>query len=171
MSEPAKPGILDRLRARFGWFDHAMRANDRYEESKGNFFAAGLTYYTIFALFPLLMVGFAVGGFLLSRRPQLLKTIDDHILSSVSGALGHQLVQLMDSAIDARASVGVIGLATAAWAGLGWISHLRAAVTEMWSEQQLDSPGFVRNKLSDLLAMVGTFTVITATIALTALGH
>ena len=32
MSEPAKPGILDRLRARYGWFDHAMRANDWFDE-------------------------------------------------------------------------------------------------------------------------------------------
>ena len=72
MSEPAKPGILDRLRARFGWFDHVMRAYERFDERKGDFFAAGLTYYTIFALFPLLMVGFAAVGFVLSRRPELL---------------------------------------------------------------------------------------------------
>jgi membrane protein len=171
MSEPAKPGTLDRLRARFGWFDHVMRAYQRFDDRNGGFFAAGLTYYTIFALFPVLMVGFAAGGFILSRRPQLLRTIDDHILSSITGALGHQLVELMDSAIDARASVGIIGLATAAWAGVGWISHMRAAVTEMWEEQQLDSPGFVRNKLSDLTAMVGTFLVITATLGLTALSQ
>lgn len=171
MSEPAKPGILDQLRARFGWFDHVMRAYQRFDERHGGFFAAGLTYYTIFALFPLLMVGFAVVGFTLSRRPQLLSTIDDHIRSSVSGALGRQLVDLMNSAIDARASVGVIGLATAAWAGLGWMSHLRAALTEMWWEQRIDSPGFVRNKLSDLIAMVGTFVVILATLGLTALGQ
>ena len=171
MSEPAKPGILDRLRARFAWFDHVMRAYQRFDDLNGGFFAAGLAYYTIFALFPLLMVSFAAGGFILSRRPQLLRTVDDHILSSVSGALGHQLVDLMDSAIDARASVGVIGLAAAAWAGLGWISQLRAAVTEMWSERHLDSPGFVRNKLSDLTAMVGTFVVIMATLGLTALSQ
>ncbi|BBZ49298.1 inner membrane protein YhjD [Mycobacterium heidelbergense] len=171
MSEPAKPGILDRLRARFGWFDHVLRAYQRFDDRNGGFFAAGLTYYTIFALFPLLMVGFALFGFLLSRRPELLNTIDDHVRSSVSGALGQQLLDLIDSAIDARTSVGVIGLATAAWAGLGWISHLRAAVTSMWWERQLDSPGFVRNKISDLIAMVGTFAVIVATVALTALGH
>ncbi len=171
MSEPAKPGILDRLRTRFGWFDHVMRAYQRFDDRHGGFFAAGLTYYTIFALFPLLMVGFAVFGFVLSRRHQLLSTIDDHIRSSVSGALGQQLVDLMNTAIDARASVGVIGLATAAWAGLGWMSHLRAALTEMWWEQRIGSPGFVRNKLSDLLAMLGTFVVTLATIALTTLGH
>jgi membrane protein len=171
MTEPAKPGILDRLRARFKWFDHVMRAYQRFDDRNGGFFAAGLTYYTIFALFPLLMVGFAAVGFVLSRRPQLLGTIDDHIRSSVSGALGQQLVDLMNSAIDARTSVGVIGLATAAWAGLGWMSHTRAAVTEMWWEQHLDSPGFVRNKISDLIAMVGTFVVIMATLGLTALSH
>src|SRR5271156_6628103 len=134
MSEPAKPGILDRLRARFGWFDHAMRANDRFEESKGNFFAAGLTYYTIFALFPLLMVGFSVGGFLLSRRPDVLAGIDNKVRGAVPGALGQELLDLMNSAIASRASVGVIGLAVAAWVGLNWIGNLRVALSEMWKQ-------------------------------------
>ncbi|OBI96891.1 inner membrane protein YhjD [Mycobacterium sp. 1465703.0] len=171
MSEPAKPGIFDRLRTRYGWIDHVIRAYQRFDERNGGFFAAGLTYYTIFALFPLLMVGFAVFGFVLARRPQLLSTIDDHIRSQVSGTLGNQLHELMNSAIDARTSVGVIGLATAVWAGLGWISHLRQALTEMWSVSHIESPGFVRDKLSDLLAMMGTFAVIVVTVALTTVGH
>jgi membrane protein len=171
MSEPAKAGTLDRLRARFGWLDHVIRAYQRFDERNGGFFAAGLTYYTIFALFPLLMVGFAACGFVLAERPELLKTIDDHIRAQVTGTLGQQLQELMNSAIDARTSVGVIGLATAVWAGLGWISHLRLALTEMWGDGQTDSPGFVRGKFSDLLAMLGTFAVIVATIALTTLGH
>jgi membrane protein len=170
MTEPAKPGILDRLRARFGWFDHVVRAYQRFDRRKGNFFAAGLTYYTLFALFPLLMVAFAVGGFALSRRPQLLRMIDDRIRSWVSNELGQELVDLMNSAIAARASVGVIGLATALWAGLGWMYHLRQALSEMW-DHPVNSRGFLRTKLSDLAAMAGTFAVIAATIALTALGH
>ena len=171
MNEPAKPGFLDRLRARFGWLDHVIRAYGHFDERNGGFLSAGLTYYTIFALFPLLMVSFAVVGFVLARDPKLLTTIDGHIREAVSGTLGQQLVDLMNSAINARASVGVIGLATAAWAGLGWMSHLRGAVTDMWWDEQFDSPGFVRNKLSDLVAMVGTSVVILATLALTAPGH
>src|SRR6201998_3919546 len=171
MSEPAKPGILDRVGGRFWWFDHVMRAYQRFDDRNGGFFAAGLTYYTIFALFPLLMVGFAVVGFALSRRPELLSQIDDHIRAAVPSQLGQQLIELMNSAIRARTSVGVIGLATAAWAGLGWMSHLRAALTERWWEAQPDSRGYVRTKLSDLLAIVGTFLVILATIVLSALSH
>lgn len=168
---PAKPGILDRLRARFGWFDHVMRALGRYTDTKGDFFAAGITYFTIFALFPMIMVGFAAAGFVLAHQPDLLAQIEDRIKSTVSGELGQQLVNLMDSAIQSRTSVGLIGLATAGWAGLGWIANLREALSEMWGEQRGEPAGFVRTKLSDLVALFATFLAFTLTIALTALGN
>jgi membrane protein len=171
MSEPAKPGFLDRLRARYGWFDHVMRAQERYQDSKGDFYAAGITYFTIFALFPLLMVGFAAAGFVLSRNPELLADITAQIKSKVSGDFGDQLVDLMDSAIKSRTSVGIIGLATAAWAGLGWMANLREALSQMWGLMRHEPPGFVRAKLSDLTAIVGLFAAIVVTIALTALGN
>jgi membrane protein len=170
-AKPAKPGILDRIRARFGWFDHVMRAQQRYQDSKGDFYAAGITYFTIFALFPLLMVGFAAAGFVLSRNPDLLAEITAQIKSKVSGDFGEQLVKLMDSAIESRTSVGIIGLATAAWAGLGWMANLREALSQMWGLMRNEPPGFVRTKLSDLTAIVGLFAAIVVTIALTALGN
>jgi membrane protein len=148
-----------------------MRAQQRYQDSKGDFFAAGITYFTIFALFPLLMVGFAAGGFVLSRNPELLADLEAQIKSKVSGDFGEQLVNLMDSAIASRTSVGIIGLATAAWAGLGWIANLREALSQMWGQARHDPPGFVRTKLSDLAAMAGLFVAIALTIALTVLGN
>ncbi len=168
MTEPAQTSRLDRLRARYAWFDHVMRANDRFNERKGSFFAAGLTYYTIFALFPLLMLGFAIGGFLLSRQPELLAEIEHRIVSAVSGYYSKQLIKLMNSAIASSGAVGMVGLATAAWAGLSWMANLREALSEMW-DQRAKSSGFVRTKLSDLVAMLSMFAAITATIGLTAL--
>jgi len=170
MPEPAKPGILDRLRARYGWFDHAMRAQERYQDSKGDFYAAGITYYTIFALFPLAMVAFSVAGFVLASRPDLLAGIQDQIKAAVSGDFSQQLIELMDSAIDSRTSVGVIGLAAAAWAGLGWMANLRDALSQMWGMTRGEPPGFVRTKLSDLTAITGLFVAIVVTVALTVLG-
>lgn len=170
MTEPAKPGILDRLRARFGWFDHVMRAQDRYSDSKGDFYAAGITYFTIFALFPLLMVGFAAGGFVLASRPDVLADIEHRIKSTIAGDFGQQLVNLIDAAIASRTSVGIIGLAAAAWAGLGWMANMREALSQMWGEQRSEPTGFVRTKLSDLLTLLSAFVAITITIALTALG-
>src|SRR3954447_25135111 len=171
MAEPAEPGFLDRLRARWSWFDHAMRAQERYQDSKGDFYAAGVTYFTVFALFPLLMIGFAAAGFVLARNPDLLADIAAQIKSKVSGDFGEQLVKLMDSAIESRTSVGIIGLATAAWAGLGWMANLREALSQMWGLLRQEPPGFVRTKLSDLVAIFGLFAAIIVTIALTALGR
>jgi len=169
--KPAKPGVLDRLRAKYAWLDHVIRAQERYQDSKGDFYAAGITYFTVFAIFPLLMVGFGIGGFVLVSQPDLLAEIEEKIKSTVSGDFAQQLVNLMESAIESRTSVGIIGLATAAWAGLGWMANLREALTQMWGLMRHDPPGFVRTKLSDLIAMMGFFAAIVVTIALTALGN
>lgn len=167
-SDSDKPGILARLRARYPWFDHVMRAQERYRDAKGDFFAAGITYFTVFALFPLLMVTFAIGGFVLSRQPHLLSEIDNRIKQTVSADFGRQLVELIDRAIQSRTSVGIIGLGAALWAGLGWMANLREALSAMW-EQRQNRGGFLRTKLSDVVALLSTFLALVVTIALTAL--
>src|SRR5246127_2403868 len=147
-SEPDKPGILDRLRVRYRWFDHVMRAQERYRGSNGDFYAAGITYFTVFALFPLLMVAFAVGGLVLSGQPQLLAETANSVKQRGAGDNGQQIVELRARAIRSRYTVGILGLATALWAGLGWMANLRTALSAMW-EQHPEGDGFVRTKVSD----------------------
>lgn len=159
---------FDRLRARYPWLDHVVRAQQHYEGANGDFYAAGITYFTIFAMFPLLMVGFAVVGFLLASRPEVLAEIDDRVKAAVSGDFAHQIIALMDSAIESRASVGVIGLLTAIYVGLLWMQRLREALSVMWGQNRR-SPGFLHTKLSDLTALVSTFLASVLTIGLTAL--
>lgn len=161
-------GTFDRLRARYAWLDHAVRAQRRYDRAQGDFYAAGITYFTIFALFPLLMVGFAVVGFTLAGRPQLLTEIDSRVKAAVPGDLGPQLLALMDSAIDSRTSVGLIGLATAVYVGLLWMQRVREALTQMWGQPSATT-GFVKTKLSDLRALAVAFVASLLTIGLTAL--
>lgn len=132
--------------------------------------AAGLTYYTLIALFPLLMIGFAVGGFALSRRPQLVDAIDDRTRPWVSPELGQQLVGVMHSAISAHTSVGVIGLIFAAWMGQTWMYRLREALGRIWGHRA-DAQGFARTIVSDLAAVLGTFAVVVTTMTLAALAH
>ncbi len=168
MAEPAKPGRLDRLRARYSWLDHVIRAGVRYVDAKGDFYAAGITYFTIFALFPLLMLGFAAAGTILASRPHLLADIEQRIRTTVSGQLGQQLVELMDTAIASRTSVGIIGIATAAWIGLSWMNNLREALSQMW-EQRGEKQGYFPTMLSDFFSLISVFVAIALTIALTAL--
>jgi membrane protein len=154
---------LERLRRRYPWLDHAVRAQQRYDQSQGDFYAAGITYFTVFAMFPVLMVGFAVVGFVLARRPDLLAEIDSWVKAAVPGEFGEQIISLMDAAIDSRTSVGVIGLATALYVGLLWMQRLRAALSQMWG-QQFPPPGFLNTKVSDVIALVAAFLASLLTI-------
>jgi membrane protein len=158
---------FERLRVRFPRLDHAVRAQQRYDSANGDFCAAGVTYYTIFALFPLIMVGFAVVGFMLASRPALLADIDNRVKATVSGDFAQQLLSLMDAAIASRTSVGLIGLGTALWAGLNWMTHLRGALSQMWDPAAVANRDFLAAKMSDLSSLVSTFFAILATIGLT----
>lgn len=161
-------GFLARLRSRYPWLDHAVRAQQRYDSSQGDFYAAGISYFTLFAIFPLLMVGFAVVGFVLASRPEQLAEIDSRVKAAVPGEFGEQILSLMDAAIASRTSMGVIGLATALYVGLLWIQRLRAALSQMWG-QDFPSPGFLNTKVSDLAALVVAFLASLLTIGLSAL--
>jgi len=154
---------LERLRRRYPWLDHAVRAQQRYDQSQGDFYAAGITYFTIFAMFPVLMVGFAVVGFVLASRPDRLAEIDSWVKAAVPGEFGEQIISLMDAAIASRTSVGVIGLATALYVGLLWMQRLRAALSQMWG-QQFPPPGFLNTKVSDVVALVAAFLASLLTI-------
>ena len=154
---------LERLRRRYPWLDHAVRAQQRYDQSQGDFYAAGITYFTIFAMFPVLMVGFAVVGFVLARRPDRLAEIDSWVKAAVPGEFGEQIISLMDAAIASRTSVGVIGMATALYVGLLWMQRLRAALSQMWG-QHFPPPGFLNTKVSDVIALVAAFVASLLTI-------
>lgn len=150
------------------WLDHMVRAGGRYQRQRGDYYAAGITYFTVLSLFPLLMVGFAVAGFVLSRNPQWLTDIQDKIVENIPGSAGGSINDLINQAVRSRAGVGTFGLLAGAYAGLGWIGNLRAALTEQW-----DQPSKKRNwflaKASDLLALIGLFLAILVSLGLSVL--
>lgn len=163
-----KPSFLDKQRAARPWLDHLVEAGQRYQGSKGDYFAAGTTYFSIFALFPLLMIGFAVAGFVFVNNPDLLDRAKEKIAESVDGSMGDQLTDLMNQAIDSRTTIGVIGLVVALYAGLGWMANLRMALTVQWGAEP-EADNMVKTKLADLGALLGLFAAMVVTFALSAL--
>ncbi|WP_024802349.1 inner membrane protein YhjD [Nocardia sp. BMG51109] len=150
------------------WLDHLIRAGGRYQRQRGDYFAAGITYFTVLSLFPLLMVGFAIAGFVLSRNPDLLNEIQQKIVDKIPGSFGGQVTDLIDQAIKSRGGVGVLGLVGALYAGLGWMANLRAALTEQW-EQKVPDGNWVGSKVSDLLALLGLGVAMGVSLGLSAL--
>ncbi len=145
---------LERLIRSRPWLDHLVRAGGRYRRQRGDYYAAGITYFTVLSLFPLLMVAFAVAGFVLSGHPHLLTDLQNKIIENIPGSLGNELNDLIDRAVRSRGTVGTLGLLVGAYTGLGWMANLRAALTEQW-EQQSPEGNWFRTKLSDLGALIG----------------
>ena len=54
---------LGRLGQRWPWFGVALRVNDRYGDINGSFVASAVTLAAFISIFPLLLVGIAVLGF------------------------------------------------------------------------------------------------------------
>ncbi|MGK2883244.1 MAG: inner membrane protein YhjD [Rhodococcus sp. (in: high G+C Gram-positive bacteria)] len=165
---PDFKAILQRRREQWPWFDHTVRAAQRYKSQNGDYYAAAMTYFSVLALFPLLMVAFAAAGFVLAGQPQLLDEISDQITQNVPGSLGETINTLVDTAIESRTSVGILGILGALYAGLGWMAKLREALTAMWESVHEDG-SFLATKFKDLLALFGLGAALAVSLGLSAL--
>ncbi|MEV0678368.1 inner membrane protein YhjD [Actinosynnema sp. NPDC050436] len=166
MAEESK---LDRLRRERPWLDHLFRAAQRYTERYGAHYAAAVTYFSVLSLVPMLMIGFAVAGFVLASQPDLLDELKGGIAEAVPGALGDTVNKVVNQAIDSKGTVGVFGLLGAAYSGLGWMSNLRDALTAQWGHAKEDLP-FLKTAFKDLLALISLGVALVVSFGLTAVG-
>ncbi|WP_461122233.1 YhjD/YihY/BrkB family envelope integrity protein [Saccharothrix stipae] len=157
------------MRRQRPWLDHLFRAAARYTESYGAHYAAAVTYFSVLSLVPMLMIGFAVAGFVLASEPALIEELQASIAEAVPGSLGDTINKVVQQAIDSKGTVGVLGLLTAAYSGLGWMSNLRDALTAQWGHAKEDLP-FLKTALKDLLALVTLGAALVVSFGLTAAG-
>jgi membrane protein len=162
-------GTLRKQRQRRPWLDHLVRAYQRYKSTNGDHLAAAITYFSFLALFPLILLGISIAGFVLANNVGLQQDLQELIRDNVPGDLGTQLSESVSSVIQNRGAIGLIGLGGVAFAGLGWIGNLRTALQVVWSCEQVEER-FVTAKLGDLLALVGLGLGILVSVALTAGG-
>ncbi len=169
MDTTKPPSRLERLRQRRPWLDHLIRAAGRYNRNHGDHYAAAITYFSVLALFPLLMIAFSIMGFVLFNQPELVDSLKRTITESAPENLHATLGELVDTAVKERAAVGVIGLLGAAYSGLGWIGNLREALTAQW-DQVHTARSFLTTKGMDALALLGLGLALVLSLGLTAAG-
>ncbi|TCP49328.1 membrane protein [Tamaricihabitans halophyticus] len=167
--ETPTPSKLDRARTRYPWLDHLVRAGSAFSERHGTHYAAAITYFSVLSLFPVLMVSFAVGAFILAGNEELLVRVQEAITEAVPGNIGATINEVVDTALDSAGTVGVLGLLTALYSGLNWIGNLRDALTAQWGQDKQELP-FLRTKLNDLLALVGLGAAMVLSFGLSAAG-
>lgn len=169
-AETAPPGRWQRLREQHEWLDRLVRAAGRYQSQYGDYYAAAITYFSVLALVPLLMIAFAAAGFVLGNNPELLDQLRRSITEAIPNPqMSALLNQVVAQAIEQAGAVGIIGLLVALYSGLGWMTNLREALTAQWSQEQ-EAPPMLRRIGSDLLSLIGLGIAMGISFGLSAIG-
>lgn len=165
-----KGGAVAKVTEKAPAVGHLMRMQERFAANGGNQFAAGITYFSVLALFPLTMLLFAGLGFFLAARPDLLEELTQRIQEQLGGSGGDAVNQLIEAAIAQRGAVAGVGLLTTLWSGLGWMNNLRIGIGAMWDLDANEGGNFVVKKLWDLVALIGLIVLFVLAFAVTAIG-
>lgn len=164
------PGAIDKYREKWPWFDHIMRMQERYSERGGNQFAAGITYFSVLSLFPLLMLTFSITAMVLAGNQELLNKVIDKVAQSGGDKMSETLTTIIHQAVEQRASVFSIGLLLALWTGLGWMAHLRMGASEMWKVSGTPK-NFIMGKVKDFIGLIVLLIALIIAFAVTAIGN
>ena len=152
------------------WVDHLVRAGWRYTERHGDHYAAAVTYFSVVALVPMLMIGFAVAGSVLLGDPELLAELRRSVTAAVGPGLGATVDQVVAEAIRQRETVGVLGLLLAVYTGLVWMYRVREALSAQWG-QRTAGPPYLAGAVSDAGALIGLGLVLAGSLGLVVLGQ
>ncbi len=164
-----EPGAIDKLRAKWAWFDHIMLMQERYGLMGGNQYSAGITYFSVLAIFPILMLTTAIAAAVLAANPDQLARLQDQIAGSLDGQMGEMVNEILDTAIEQRGAVAGIGALTTLWSGLGWMNNLRYGVSKMWRLDPTDG-NFAVKKILDLVGLLGLLLSFAVAFGITAVG-
>ena len=119
---------------------------------------AALAYYTLFSLFPLLLLLISLGGYLLKAGVSLVAQAEGQILEALSLTLpqaGHFLNEVLQTAESRSGEVGLVGTVILLWAAANVFAQLDRTFQVIWDVQ--DPPPFWRfpHGVCDLLAPLG----------------
>ena len=152
---------LNRLRQRWRWFDVVMAVKDRFDELEGGVVAAAVTLSIFVSLFPALLVGTAIVGYIANGSVDLASDVIDRL--GLSGTAADVMTEAISSAEKSRRAASIIGFVGFVWSALGVVMAIQLAVDKAW---QVKGGGIKqRGKAAVWLLVIGA--LLAASIALT----
>ena len=144
------------------------RSLQSYSADKCAPLAAAIAYATIFALFPLALLGISLLGFFVSDAAARREVVDGIAAGGILGDDGKAALERTLAGIStAKGWLALVGVLTATWSVTGLFGVLRSALDSVWD---VDRPlPLLRAKLRDLTLVVGVGGLLLAATASTAL--
>jgi membrane protein len=150
---------LERARARWSSVDVAMATLRRFSVDDGSSYAAALTYYMFFSIFPLLVFGIAALGYLTFGNADLQNDILAAGLESVPMLRDALSPDGLETIKERRQELALTGMVLALYSGSGAVVALEHALNKLWRVSE--EPKFVHKRLRSLvwLAILGVAAI------------
>ncbi|MBW3664827.1 MAG: YihY/virulence factor BrkB family protein [Actinobacteria bacterium] len=147
----------------------ALRVQERYEGDAANQLAAAIAFFGFLSVFPLLLVGLAVAGFVLAGDPAAQREVVEAITGAIpgfQGALGEsQIGAAVETLIDNRGGVGIVGLVTLLLSGLRVVDASSVATGRVFRVEAAQNAVQTRLRELGVLAVLGTLVLVGAGMA------
>lgn len=174
---PTVDRSINRASKSINWFSnipavaHFLRAIDRFNDRLGSQFGAAITYFSFLSLIPILMVSFAAVGFVLASNQNLLTSLIDKIVGSISDpGLAGTLKSTVQTAIQQRTTVGITGLLLALYSGISWVGNLREAIRaqsrDVWERKSHDQEKIWFRYVRDFISLTGLMLALIVSLSL-----
>jgi uncharacterized BrkB/YihY/UPF0761 family membrane protein len=162
-------GAIDRGQRRNPVFGFPLAVVYKFIDDQGNYLAAILTFYAFIAIFPLLLLGTSILGFILEGRPELQQSVLDSALAQFP-IVGDQLGRPE----GLRGSTGgiIIGGLGALYGALGLGLALQNVQSAAWAVPRNSRPHPVLTRANSLLILaVAGSAILTISVGSAVLTH
>ena len=164
-----RAGDLDRFQRRHPAVGLPVAVVYKFFDDQGNYLAAILTYYAFVAIFPLLLIGSSVLGFLLQGNPELERDVLSSALRQFP-IVGEQLGA--PEGLQASGTAVVVGALTALYGATGLGQAGQHTIHEIWAVPRNARPNpFVGRLRSVLLLGAAGLALLTVAVASTLASH
>ena len=154
--------VLGPLARRWAWVGTLLRVQERFGEVHGSYLASAVTLTAFLSLFPLLLVGVAVVGFVSHGSPELAGDVVRRL--GLTGDAADAITKAIATAERRRGTALGLGTVGLLWSGLGLVAALQFAFNSAW---QVPSRG-MKDKLYGLAWLAGAVVILVASFTITA---
>ncbi len=151
---------IAKWRERWPWLDRVMTVNDRFGAIGGGPLASSIALAAFVSLFPLLLVGIAVIGFVSSGDSDFATSLISEL--GLRGRAAETMQDAIQTAEGSRRAASVIGFVGLLLSGLGVVGSLQTAMNAAW---QVTGRGLI-DRLMALRWLLGAGVLFLATAVL-----
>jgi membrane protein len=151
-----------------GWKDILLRTKAEFSQDQVPLVSAGVTFYTLLALFPGMAAFVGLYGLVadVSDVQRHLALLSFMLPSSALNFLGQQMVRLAEANNGSLSLAFVVGLLASIWSANGAMKAMMTGLNIAYDEEE--RRGFVRKTLTSLAFTLGFLAFIMAMIGLLA---